>query len=145
MLVLGYKLDHPSATLGDWCIVLHTQLHKIIRLQFSIISLIVWTKKKTLYYEEKPPTKSQRLNKVCFTIIHLFDVNTVLSSANSNLIRAHKLRFKYVFCFFYLIHHFKIQAQSGGGVETAHLPLACSTNTYLLRKTDNHRRCDEWQ
>lgn len=39
VLVLGYKLDHPSATLGDWCIVLHKQTHKTVRLQ-SLITIL---------------------------------------------------------------------------------------------------------
>lgn len=34
-----------------------------------------------------------------------------------------------------LIHHLKINAQSGGGAETAHFPLACATDAHLLYKT----------
>lgn len=88
----------------------------------------------TEFYETKPA--SQLSTCLMFTVV---------SSANP--IRAHKLRFKYVLKknFFYLIHHFKIQAQSGGGAETAHFPLARATNTHLLRKADNHRHCDELQ
>lgn len=44
------------------------------------------------------------------------------------------LRFKFLF---YLIHNFKIDAQSSGGVETAHLPLAGATNAQFLHKTES--------
>lgn len=44
----------------------------------------------------------------------------------------------FFFCvFFYLVHHFKINAQSSWGVETAHFPLACAADTHLLHKTEN--------
>lgn len=61
---------------------------------------------------------------------------TVLSSAYNNPIRAHQQSFSCVF-FFHLIHHLEIHAQSGGGVETAHFPLARATNAHLLHQTEN--------
>lgn len=83
-------------------------------------------------------------NKASFTIIHLFDVYCSFISQSHQSSQA-KVQVCFYFKFFYLIHHFKIQAQSGGGAETAHFPLARATNTHLLRKADNHRHCDELQ
>lgn len=60
---------------------------------------------------------------------------TVVLSVSTNFIRDQEIKCRYV-CFFYLIHHFKVQAQSCGRVEIAHFPLTCSTDTHLLRRKD---------
>lgn len=73
----------------------------------------------------------------------LFSVIAIVFFAHSKLCPQHdfvikwskKLWFKKIV--FYLIHNFKVNAQSRGGVETAHFPLACATHTHLLHKTEN--------